>query len=288
MVCRSRWFALSFVIVFILLIGLIPVVGADTPIDRITKADLVYMTRHLEEDMAQAIALYKAVLPDLDTLSVGNQAYVLNRLSQLCYEAAEFSEGDTPEDRTLYEEGKAYGLQSLRMNPQFAEAEARDFGEAVSYATDAGALLWTGDNWGKLCGMNPIEGLLQSGKVRSLFARSLDVDPCFWGGSSSNALGSFLIMTPSAMGGDKEAGLALVESAIEIDPSYLPNQVVLAEYWGFTYNFLGQMTDIRDAELIESQLNRVLDADIGDWPFWNRLAKDNAQVLLGKLEEMQN
>jgi len=289
MICRSRrWFALSSVVVFIVFVGLIPVASADTPIDLIVKADFVYMTRHIADDMSQALALYEAVLPDLDTLSMGNQAYVLNRLSQLSYEAAEFSEGTTPEDRTLYEAGKAYGLQSLRLNPQFTEAETRNFDEAVSYTTDAGALLWTADNWGKLCGMNPIEGLLQSGKVRSLFARSLDIDPRFWGGSSSNALGSLLIMTPSAMGGDREAGLALVESAIEIDPSYLPNRVVLAEYWGFTYNLLGQMAGIRDAELIESQLNLVLDADVGDWPFWNRLAKVTAATLLETLEQMRD
>jgi len=92
MICRSRrWFALSSALVFIVFVSLIPVASADTPIDLIVKADFVYMTRHIAEDMSQALALYEAVLPDLDTLSMGNQAYVLNRLSQLSYEAAEFS-----------------------------------------------------------------------------------------------------------------------------------------------------------------------------------------------------
>ncbi len=286
MICMPRLSVLSSAVLFLLFVGLVPVSGADTPIDLIAQADFVYMTRHIEEDMTQAIALFEAVIPDLDTLSPETQAYVLNRLSQLCYEATTFSEGNTPEDRELFERGKAYGLQSLRLNAQFAEAESRDFSEAVAYAEDAVALLWTADNWGKLCGMNPIEGLLHQGKVMTLFARGLEIDPTYWGGSSSNALGSLLIMSPSTLGGDKEAGLSLVESAVAIDPSYLPNHVVIAEYWGFTYNFFGQMTGIRDADLVERELTLVLDAGIGDWPFWNREAKKNAALLLETLQEM--
>jgi hypothetical protein len=288
MIRVSRLSVLYSAVLILLFTSLMPVTGAESPMDLIVQADFLYMTRYVEEDITQAIALFEAVIPDLNTLSMNSQSYVLNRLSQLCYEASTFSDGNTPEDRVLFEKGKNYGLQSLRLNPEFAEAENRDFEEAVSYATDASALLWTADNWGKLGEINPIEGLLNQGKFIALFQRSLEVDSRLWGGSSSNALGSLLIMSPSTLGGDKEAGLDLVYSAIDIDPSYLPNQVVLAEYWGFTYNFLGQMTGIRDAALIESQLNLVLEADIGDWPFWNRHAKENAQVLLDKLVEMRN
>jgi len=283
----SRPSALCLSIVLVLLTAFLAAYGTDSPTCLIAQADLAYSTRHLQESMTQAIALYEAVLPDLGTLSIGSQAYVLNRLAQLCYEATSFSEGDTPEDRDLYEKGKAYGLQSLRLNPHFLENEDRDFDEAVSYVTDACALLWTADNWGALCGMDPIMGLLQQGSVLTLFSRSVDADPTFWGGSASNALGSLLIMSPPALGGDKDAGLALLESAIATDPSYLPNHVVLAEYWGFTYNFFGQLTGIRDTELIERELALVLEATIGDWPFWNRHAKLQAERLLDQLLEMQ-
>ncbi|MFC2105509.1 hypothetical protein ACFLS0_02015 [Candidatus Bipolaricaulota bacterium] len=63
--------------------------------------------------------------------------------------------------------------------------------------------------------------------------------------------------------------------------------MVLAEYWGFNYYFLGQLTGIRDPELIEQELALVLDADIGDWPFWNRQAKKEAEVLLEQLRNMR-
>jgi len=277
---------LSSAIVLVLLAVFTTAFANESVTDLIAQADWAYTTRHLQESMIEAIVLFEAVVPSLDTLSLETQAYVLNRLSQLCYEAPTLSEGDPSEDRALHEKGKAYGLQSLRLCSGFAEAEERDFDEAVSYVTDAAALLWTADNWGVLCGMNPIEGLLQQGKVLSLFSRSVDVDPTFWGGSASNALGSLLVMSPPALGGDKDAGLALLESAIATDPSYLPNRVVLAEYWGFTYNFLGQLTGVRDAELVERELAIVLDANIGDWSFWNRQAKQQAEKLLKQLHDM--
>jgi len=254
--------------------------------DLIAQADWAYTTRHLQESMTQAIALFEAVLPNLETLSIETQAYVLNRLAQLCYEATTFSEGDTPEDGDLYEKGKAYGLQSLRLNPDFAAHEPQGIEEAVSYATDVAALHWTANNWGKLCGMNPIQGLFQQSKVLALFSRSVEVDPEFWGASSSSALGSLLIMSPAALGGDMEAGLALVEESIAFDPSYLSNRVILAEYWGFTYGFYGNLIGIRDAELIERELAIVLEADVGDWLFWNPLAKESAEALLKQLHDM--
>jgi TRAP transporter T-component len=286
MIRVSRLSVLYSAVLILLFASLMPVTGAESPMDLIVQADFLYMTRYVEEDMTQAIALFEAVVPDLDTLSMNSQSYVLNRLSQLYYEVTMFSEGDTSQDGELFEKGKAYGLQSLRLNQQFAEIENQDFDQAVSYATDAAALHWAASNWGKLCGINPILGLLQQDSVLTLFSRCVEVDPDYWGGSSSSSLGSLLIMSPSTLGGDKDAGLALVEDSITIDPTYLSNRVVLAEYWGFTYNFLGQLTGVRDAELIERELTIVLDADVGDWFFWNLQAKALAAKLLAQLEEV--
>ena len=284
MIRMSRSSMLCFATILVLLAGF--VTAFSTPAELIAQADLAYKTRHLEESMAQARALYEAVLPDLETLSVQSQGYVLNRLCQLYYEATMFSEGDTSEDGVLYERGKAYGFQSLRLDPDFAANESGGLEHAVSYVTDAAALHWTASNWGKLCGMNPIVGLMQQGNVLALFSRAVEVDPEYWGGSSSSSLGSLLIMSPSALGGDKESGLTLVEDSIALDPSYLSNRVVLAEYWGFTYGYFGQLTGIRDAELIERELAIVLEADVEDWPFWNRQAQDLAEILLARLSDM--
>lgn len=286
MIRSSRSSVLCLAIGLVLFAEFVTALGMDSPAVLIAQADQAYMTRHLQESMTQAIALYEAVLPRLDTLLGRSQAYVLNRLSQLCYEAPMFSKGDTSEDRDLFEAGKAYGLQSLRLNQEFASHESAGFEEALSYVTDAAALHWTANNWGMLCGMNPIQGLLQQGKVLALFSRCVELDEEFWGGSSASALGSLLIMSPAALGGNKEAGLALVEDSITLDPSYLHNRIILAEYWGFTYGYFGQLTGVRDAELIEREAAFVLEADVEDWPFWNRQAKKQAERLLAQLREM--
>ena len=197
-----------------------------------------------------------------------------------------FTEGNTSEDKELFTNGKAFGLQSLRLNPDFVLHESSGLEEALSYVTDVAAMHWTANNWGMLCGMNPIQGLLQQGNVLALFSRCVELSPGFWGGSSASALGSLLIMSPGALGGNKEAGLALIEDSIAIDPSYLHNRIILAEYWGFTYNYFGSLTGVRDAELIESEMAIVLEGEIGDWPFWNRQAKAAVERLLAQLREM--
>ena len=286
MICVSRSSMLCLAIGLVLFAGFVTARATDSPAALIAQADVAFMTRHLQESMTEAIALYEAVLPNLDTLSLSSQAYVLNRLSQLCYEAAMFTEGNTSEDKELFTNGKAFGLQSLRLNPDFILHESSGLEEALSYVTDVAAMHWTANNWGMLCGMNPIQGLLQQGNVLALFSRCVELSPGFWGGSSASALGSLLIMSPGALGGNKEAGLALIEDSIAIDPSYLHNRIILAEYWGFTYNYFGSLTGVRDAELIESEMAIVLEGEIGDWPFWNRQAKAAAERLLAQLREM--
>jgi hypothetical protein len=157
---------------------------------------------------------------------------------------------------------------------------------AIAVATNIAALHWTASNWGIICGINPIVGLLQQENVLAMFRRAVDLDPSYWGASPSSSLGSLLIMSPEFFGGDPETGLALIESSIESDPTYLPNHVVLAQYWGFTYGYYGNLTGVRDADLIERELALVLNADVDGWPFWNRNAKRNAQRLLDQLHEM--
>jgi len=270
----------------VLLVGFVVALGAESPSSLIAQADQAFMTRYLEESMNEALALYEAVLPSLEALSVASQAYVLDRLSQLCYEASLFTEGNTPEDGELFERGKAFGMQSLRLNPEFVAHESEGLKEALAYVTDVAAMHWTANNWGMLCGMNPIQGLLQQGSVLALFSRCIELDRDFWGGSAASALGSLLIMLPGPMGGDDAAGLALVQESIVMDPTYLYNRIILAEYWGFTYNFLGQLTGVSDAELIKRETAIVLEGDVEVWPFWNRQAKLSAERLLAWLRDL--
>jgi len=97
--------------------------------------------------MVQAISYYEAVLPYLETLSVQSRSFVLDRLSQCCYELTTFSPGNTPEDKDLFDRGLAYGMCSLRLNREFSRLEKDDFAAAVQEVTDPAAILWTTNNW---------------------------------------------------------------------------------------------------------------------------------------------
>jgi len=249
------------------------------------QAEALFPERYIPETLDQIIALYEGLLPGLESLAVQSQAFVLDRLAQLYYEKTTFSEGDTPEDRQLFEKGKEYGLRSLRLNPDFAQWEERDFGKAVGFVTDVAALLWTADNWGGIFRLDPFAGLTGVGKVKALYERCLEVDETYWGGSCHNALGAILVTTPGFLGGNPEEGRKHLERAIEIDFDYLINHVVYAEFWGFTYDFFGRKNGVRDRELIERELHFVLEAPIGErWPFWNREAKKEAERLLEELK----
>ncbi len=257
-----------------------------SPTELLVGADAAFAERFIMERMKAAISRYESVLPYLDTLSVQSQSFVIDRLSQCYYELTTFSEGNTPEDRDLFEEGKAYGLRSLRLNSDFAEWEKTDFAKATGFVTDPAALLWTANNWGALFGYNPLQGMVDVGKVKALYERGIEIDETYWGGSFHNALGAMLITLPALLGGDPEQGRAHLERAIALAPNYLENHVVYAQYWGFTYNLFGKISGIRDRKLIEHELNFVLSSPIGNWPFWNREAKKEAKALLQKPEEV--
>lgn len=256
-----------------------------SPGELIAQANVAFAARFIEGRMREAIADHEAVLPYLEGLSVQSQAFVLGRLSQSYYELTTFSEGAPPEDRDLFAKGKEYGLQSLALNPGFAEWKDRDFKRALGSVGDPAALLWTANNWGAIFGYDPWQGMANVGKVKALYEHCIEVDETYWGGSCHNALGALLVTTPDFLGGDLEAGKEHLERAIALAPDYLENHVVYAQYWGFTYDTFGKMNGIRDRALIERELGLVLAAPIGRWPFWNREAKKEAETLLERERE---
>jgi len=252
-----------------------------SPTELLAQGNAAFDERSSMERMIEAITCYEGSLAILPPQS---QSFVLDRLSQCYYELTTFSEGNTPEDRDLFERGKDYGLRSLRLSPDFARLEKDDFAAAVEEVTDPAAILWTANNWGALFGYNPLAGMMDAGKVKALYAQGIRIDETYWGGSFHNALGAMLVTLPSLLGGDPAQGKAHLERAIALAPDYLENHVVYAQYWGFTYDLFGKINGIRDRELIDRELNLVLSAPIGDWPFWNREAKKEAKALLQKSE----
>jgi len=268
----------------VLFLFALPGAGASgSPPDLLAQAGAAFAERFEPARMEEAISYYEEALPIVPAQSEG---FVLDRLAQCYYEMTTFSPGNTPDDKDLFEKGKEYGLRSLRLNPDFARLEDEDFVEAVSYITDPGALLWTANNWGALFNYDPLLGMIDVGKVKALYERGIEIAEAYWGGSFHNALGAMLVTLPSFLGGDPEAGRAHLERAIEISPDYLENRVVYAQYWGFTYDPFGRMSGIRDADLIDQELDFVLSSPIGDWPFWNREAEREAEALIETKEDL--
>jgi len=255
--------------------------AGESPEGLVAQGNAAFRERFDEGRMQDAIFYYEEALP---ILPVQSESFVLDRLAQCYYELTTFSEGNTPDDRLLFEKGKEYGLRSLRLNPDFVRLEDDDFKEAVLYVTDPAALLWTANNWGALFSYDPLLGMIDVGKVKALYERGIEIAEDYWGASFHNALGAMLVTLPSFLGGSVEEGRSHLERAIEISPDYLENHVVYAQYWGFTYDLFGRVNGLRDPDLIERELNLVLSAQIGDWPFWNREAKKEAEALL-KVEE---
>ncbi len=266
-------------IVITCLAGVTPAVLAtsSSPGGLIARADTAFAQRFIPDEMRAAIAYYEQSLPVIPTQS---QAYVLDRLAQCYYELTTFSPGDTATDKELFAKGEGYGLRSLRLNPAFARLEKDNFASAVSHITDPAALLWTANNWGALFHYDPLQGLVDAAKVKALYERGIKIDETYWGASFDNALGAMLVTLPVFLGGDPDKGEALLKRAVSLAPDYLENRVVYAQYWGFTYDMLGKVNGIRDADLINHQVNYVLAAPIGKWPFWNREAKKEAKILL--------
>jgi len=267
------------------LFGLSATASEGSLSELVERADAAFRERFFEGRMKEAIAFYELIL-GLDPLPVQSQAFVLNSLSQLCYELTTFSEGDTPQDRHLLLKGKDYGLRGLRLVPGFVEWEEEDFRKAVGVAGDPAALLWTANNWGALFEYDPLQGIFGVNSVRAMYERCLAIEESYWGASAHNALGALLIVVPEILGGDVEKGKRHLERAVTLNPDYLENRVVYAQYWGFAYDFLGNVNGIRDRALIERELGLVLEAPIGDWPFWNREAKKEVQILLAQLREL--
>ncbi len=273
-----------------------PTLGSDDPIaqgDRaynqrfaIQAADPMEFLRYYKPHIKNAISYYEIAIEDRAAQSVQSQAHVYNRLAQLHYELAKvmiLEEAQEKEITDLLAGGKEYGFKSFQLHPGF---DREKFMDTLNWIRDGAALVWTANCWGTWLGYNPMEGLVNLGKVKKMYEQAIAVDEKFWSGSGHIGLGALLATTPSIMGGDLEEAREHFQRALEIDPYYLPASVVYAESYGFTHSF-GKRSGIRDRKLIEERLTFVTNAPVGEKrPFWNWEAKAEAELLRRELERL--
>lgn len=261
-----------------------PAQPAADPANLIDRAEAYFNERHELETLTRMIDLYERALSDVNALPPQRQRAALDRMAQLYYERSALRPGTDVDDRDDWTRSKELGFRRLRMNEGFAERENRDFPEALAHIENPAPLLWTANAWGQIFQRRPLEGLANVGKVLAMYERCTAVAASFWGGNCVHALGALLVTTPGALGGNRERGRDLQNRAVEIDPGYLTNRTVRAQYLGFTYDALGNANGIRDRALIERELRVVEEAPIGDWPFWNRIAKRRVDEIREDLE----
>jgi len=234
----------------------------------------------------RAIEDYALAVREPGGLSIQSQSHVYNRLSQLHYELAKVMishKKDQEEIEAVLVAGKEYGFASLALQPGFDRGR---FSETLGLVWDAAALVWTADCWGTWLGYHPFEGLVNLPKIKAMYERAIRVDEAFWEGSAHIGLGALLATSPGFMGGDLPRAKGCFEQSLVINPLYLTASVVYAESYGFTHS-LGKRSGIRDRDLLEERLAFVGEAAVGsEWPFWDWVAKAEAQLLLLELERL--
>ena len=191
-----------------------------------------------------------------------------------------------------YLSGKHWGLKSLRLDPQFANAEETGFIDAVAVSTNVGALYWTSLNWLRTVEMNHLaavgSGVLS--KTRAMLERALQLSPGYYGCGPARTLGSFWGGLPRKPFGTYRRNLARAAEyfAPLIGPETQSNPVApCAAYLENRLNYV-QFVLIQQQAWSDAaqELRALLSMPIGEaYPLENALALDRAAALLHQVEE---
>ncbi|MCS7239986.1 MAG: TRAP transporter TatT component family protein [Candidatus Bipolaricaulota bacterium] len=205
---------------------------------------------------------------------------ILVRLAQLWYEWAVLKPAE--EEELGWRKTADYAFQALGLSglDEALKLSNEAFQEFVRGSTDGRALLWAGHGWGQLLSnMNPFSAFFALPKIRIIYERSMELAPDYMGGSAYQAYATLLANLSDygiLFGVKLSQAKTYFEKAIETDPTYLENYVAYAKEYAVRAN---------DRALFESLLRHVLEAPIGNWPFWNRHAKEKAAEYLANIEK---
>jgi len=270
-----------------LAMALVLAVGAFAPAqsagELASQAEDLLPTRYIPENLKTAIDLYERAL----ALQPG-RADFMTQLAQLHYELGIISE-DVKTKRREFRRGADLGFTALGFaGLDGAEGTpAEEFSARVSGSDNVAALYWTAKCWGMLVDLGGLGAQLGAifsgmpGKVRALYLAAIAVDETYFGGGPHEDYGALLVNFTKfhLYGATLEEAKAHFDRAIEIasGAGYLIPFVTYAEQYAVRAG---------DRALFEDLLRHVLQAPIGDWPFWNRIARDKAQGLLSQVDRL--
>lgn len=257
------------------LLGVFVALGAwADPGELVRQAEALAADRYELLVLEQMIALYEAARQEAP-----NDPEILVRLAQLWYEwGALKPEGEEDEG---WRKAADYAFQALGLSglDGALRLSNEDFSKFLEGCRDGRALLWAGHGWGQLLGeMNPFSAFFALPKIRAIYERAMELAPDYMGGSAFQAYGALLANLSDyglLFGVKLSQAEPYFKKAIEIDPEYLDNYVAYAKEYAVR---------AKDHELFESLLRHVLEAPVGNWPFWNRFAKDRAGKLLAEID----
>lgn len=260
-----------FTFVFMGLVGI--AFGSEEHEGVLPAAVELYPQRYELPVLERIISIYEEALEER-----GDDAEILSRLAQFWYERAMLVPKE--EKKACFERARDYALEALRADTGFAAREKEEgLVAAIQASENKAALLWYATAQGQLLGMmNPLSAFRLMKPVQAAYERVVELEETFWGCSALHALGALeanLATTPVVnlffRASLERAREEYFERALALCPDYLENYRVYAEEYALPKE---------DAELFRELLEKVLNGPIGDWPFWNRIAKMNAEVLI--------
>jgi len=201
--------------------------------------------------------------------------------------AAAFVGADDPAFRdVLLLRAKTFALQSLEqrgisapLTSPFAEFE-RQVGQTTR--SDVPYVFWSASCWGNWIAAhaNSINAVAELPRVEALMRRALSLDETYYYGGPHIFMGILYASRPPVAGGSLDLSRQHFLKAIEIGQGkFLMAYVYYADYYA---------RKAFDQELFVSVLNKVLETPVDTVPeltLLNTVARNKAQVLLGKTEE---
>ncbi len=224
-----------------------------------------------------AIALWEEALPLLPDGGDPRRAHVLNRLSRAWFELGEAYLSEAAERETAYGMAKDYALESLRLDPGFAETEQRTgLRGALGEASDVEAVFWYGNALGMWLNYHQITAIFGGVlDVSASYERAIALDESYLGGAPHRSMAALIAQAHFVLGRSRHDAVPHYERSIEIDPAYLESYVNYAEHYA------GPAGDeaLRD-QLLDTTLSLADDpVVIGAWPLYNELAIRRARAM---------